>query len=850
MKEIRYLDFDLMIDRRGEGYQARVLQSPAGQAETQFSVPVSDAELEDFVLTVGQPRRNPRAAGSTQIEQAKKLGGDLFKAVFSGQVHSTFSASIFESERQDCGLRIRLHLTSVPELSGIPWEFLYEPNRQVFLALSNNTPLIRYLHIQQAIRPLQVKSPLKVLVMISSPKGLPRLDVDREWAKLKESIKPLEERDEVTLELLEAANLTALQRQLRQNDYHIFHYIGHGGYDQEMGGVLALENDLGGSNIISAFDLGTMLHDHRSLRLVVLNSCEGGRSSQDDPFAGTAQSLVQKGIPAVIAMQFEITDQAAIRFSQEFYSAIADGYPVDASLAEARKAIIGTGNPIEWATPVLYLRSPDGKIFDKARPEPPVIIVEEGPAPQTNNPPNKDSEGEKKTTSALTLIQTYKTDLADRGICFTDRKNVLWLSDGREIKLFETRQPDPVERWYMPELRWKARLERHWQDGMVFTDWDGNLWIFNRQSGGHGRKLYSARYSDLPIHQLYADEKGYLAAASWNSKVMMWDAAGALVFAPPGPVSSYLPTAIKPCGQQAVALIDQSNNLRVIDPSGNEIWCYQAKGSLRDFWLSVGADEKIVNFFLLVDQQKIVNIKLGQSAGKEILLKSPVISYSHLVRKGEGETLLSLDENGMEWFSWNPFRVTTPSGSPRDFSAVQCFALPSPPHKANRLSLSLDRQGVLFSTDENVRHTYPRSPAKRLTLDETQRFVYLSFDDRVEVYRNPALPAVPCQATLVKVSGALSSTRYQEVHMSLKNSGNIPICDILASLSGKGEYLVSPSEARWRGNLLPGEEVDLPFSAKAREAGKLLFVLDLHMQDEAGPPIWKDQLELSLEAST
>ena len=68
--------------------------------------------------------------------------------------------------------------------------------------------------------------------------------------------------------------------------------------------------------------------DHRSLRLAVLNSCEGARATAADPFSGTAQSLVQQGIPAVVAMQFEITDEAAITFALRALRGIADGLPV------------------------------------------------------------------------------------------------------------------------------------------------------------------------------------------------------------------------------------------------------------------------------------------------------------------------------------------------------------------------------------------------------------------------------------------------------------------------------------------------------------------------------------------
>ena len=120
-------------------------------------------------------------------------------------------------------------------------------------------------------------------------------------------------------------------------------------------------------------DLALLLHDHSPLRLAVLNACEGALSAADDPFAGVAQSLVQGGLPAVVAMQFEITDRAAIVFAHEFYRALSDGYPVDAAVTEARKVLLteSRGTGLEWGTPVLYMRAPDGRIFDlQAPPQP------------------------------------------------------------------------------------------------------------------------------------------------------------------------------------------------------------------------------------------------------------------------------------------------------------------------------------------------------------------------------------------------------------------------------------------------------------------------------------------------
>ena len=106
------------------------------------------------------------------------------------------------------------------------------------------------------------------------------------------------------------------------------------------------------------------MRNKHSLRLAVLNARKSACASRTDTFAGVAQNLVQQGIPAIIGMQFEISDLAAITFSQELYSAVAGGSPLEAALYEARQAIFINGEGIEWGTPVLYMRAPEGRIFD------------------------------------------------------------------------------------------------------------------------------------------------------------------------------------------------------------------------------------------------------------------------------------------------------------------------------------------------------------------------------------------------------------------------------------------------------------------------------------------------------
>ncbi len=361
---MNYLDFDLSIERAGTQYKARVLDAPGGNASLDFRLPFSDIELENFLLKIGRPSRFLRRLDSPEVKAAKALGGGLFKAVFDDEVQRCFRSSLEIAEQQRCGLRLRLRFLEANELADLPWEFLYDPAVDRFLSHSIESPIVRYLELPERIRPLSVEPPLRVMVMIASPDEYPELEVEREWEKLNEALFDLQHNGLVVIERLEKATLSTLQRRLRQEEYHIFHFIGHGGFDhQAHDGVLIIEDERRQPYMISGKHLGTLLHDERTLRLALLNSCEGARNSRTDPFSGTAQSLVQQGIPAVIAMQFEVTDAAAIQLAHEFYAAFSDGYPVDAALAEARKALFAQGNEIEWGTPVLHMRSPDGRIF-------------------------------------------------------------------------------------------------------------------------------------------------------------------------------------------------------------------------------------------------------------------------------------------------------------------------------------------------------------------------------------------------------------------------------------------------------------------------------------------------------
>ncbi len=376
MSATEYLVFDLRIEPEGPGYSARVVRSPAGEARVAFDDPFpagyQHPALSRLARGAGgraarhvEPAEGGDDADAHRDELARQIGEALYDAVFREGVGRCFVRSLDEAADQGKGVRIRLRLADVPELASLPWEYLYYPARGQFLVNSRLTPIVRYIDMEERIRPLQVRPPLSILVLIASPSDHPQLDVEQEWRNLKHELADLERRGLVELDRLDAANAAALQRRLRRRPVNIFHFIGHGTFDEaSQRAALLFEDTDGRGQPLDADAVATLLHDHPPLRLVWLNACESGQASAAHPFAGVAQTLIRQGIPAAIAMQFRISDRAALVLSRAFYGALADGDPVDTALADARKAVYVEALGEEWGTPVLFMRAPDGQIFD------------------------------------------------------------------------------------------------------------------------------------------------------------------------------------------------------------------------------------------------------------------------------------------------------------------------------------------------------------------------------------------------------------------------------------------------------------------------------------------------------
>ncbi|HET9996180.1 MAG TPA: CHAT domain-containing protein, partial [Nocardioides sp.] len=368
-----YLNFDLLLEQVGEDlYEARVTAAPViDLPHVQFRLPFDDKGLKILLLELDPGRTDVRAVGGVQQRAAKEFGGPLFEAIFTGRLALAWTRSLDKVAAEKAGgLRLRLRISNeASDLAGLPWELLYDANGRAFPAQSEITPLVRFLDVTHEPDPIQVNGPLRVLAVISSPSNLPELDVEREWARIEAAMAAKVRQGLVVVDRLPEATVEELGEWLLNHDTHIIHFVGHGDFDPVGGeGFICFQNDRGGADPVTAAVLGPFIHDHDALRMVVINACRTARVSTD-PYGGMAQGLVQQGATAVVAMQFPITDQAALMFTGKFYGALAAGLPVDQAVSYARKALQAKFRS-EWATPVLFMRSPDGNIFQHVQAPP------------------------------------------------------------------------------------------------------------------------------------------------------------------------------------------------------------------------------------------------------------------------------------------------------------------------------------------------------------------------------------------------------------------------------------------------------------------------------------------------
>lgn len=375
------------VDEAGDSFVVSALPSPVGDASP-VRVPLRLQELkQDLARLERKLLPFPRL-----MAFGERLGDRLLPA---GEVRDLFRAALGKAGR-DGGVRVRLVIRD-PRLAQLPWEYAYihdagsERHRSHFLLLNPQLSLVRHEVMRGEPLPVAAADPTRLRVVIATAGvttatvgalgevELDPLDVALECEAVVGAVRDLvvdgvtveAERvlDEVTEGELTKALLTGAD---------VFHFAGHGVFatDAETnasgapadgtGGFILVHEARGSTagRALAADDLAMTLQ-RAGVRVAVLGACESARRGDASPWSAIAPAMVRRGLPAAVAMQYEVVDEQATAFSRMLYTALAAGLSLDEAVSAGRQALLDSdgGKGLEWGVPVLYMRAATGVLF-------------------------------------------------------------------------------------------------------------------------------------------------------------------------------------------------------------------------------------------------------------------------------------------------------------------------------------------------------------------------------------------------------------------------------------------------------------------------------------------------------
>lgn len=159
----------------------------------------------------------------------------------------------------------------------------------------------------------------KILAVFANPHDTGALALDEERRAIEHCL-DLSRKRPFELKVCSAARADDLLRFLLEEKPEIVHVSGHGSAD----GLLLVHDRDRSAHTIDPSGLSAMLAAH-GVRVAVLNACYSSVH---------ADELARMNVPYVVAMSDEISDEAAIRFTRGFYTALAAERDVETAFGE------------------------------------------------------------------------------------------------------------------------------------------------------------------------------------------------------------------------------------------------------------------------------------------------------------------------------------------------------------------------------------------------------------------------------------------------------------------------------------------------------------------------------------
>jgi hypothetical protein len=306
------------------------------------------------------------------------LGETLFDALFDNDLRQDFLVCYQEIVRQNnqrLKIVLEINESAMPEVVALPWEFMRIPKKyhqgENWFATNSKLTFSRSRYSLLEEKPqyiqLQKEEKLKIALIVAKPTSRTS-DADPDLSnvecfQIQNKLSELAHQQR-KIELLPVINPAICEKVslvLGTDQPDIFHFIGHGRLQKENGkevGEVAFVTDSGEPDWKKADFLSTLFGQHCP-SLVILQACNTGKESNLNSFSSVASHLMLQGISLVIAMQYEVSNNTANIFIENFYSEIAKGESVDVAVQQARYKITlkKDYDKPDFATPVIYMNA-------------------------------------------------------------------------------------------------------------------------------------------------------------------------------------------------------------------------------------------------------------------------------------------------------------------------------------------------------------------------------------------------------------------------------------------------------------------------------------------------------------
>jgi tetratricopeptide (TPR) repeat protein len=345
-----------------DDYLVLIVESP------KYSTPPESFKLNDLEEVIEgktlQDVRQDLIEEDPEPAVIENLGEFLFEKAFQPKIANKFQQIRTRFKNGRYRYRFCLKIAEdAPYLETLPWEYLrrWKAHPHIGWLARRFASITRSLDERDPprfSRPAQIKMLLAYAnPEVSSPNGI-KIERAAEdfFQRFKSTTGTM---PNVQLDLNWKVTKNDFQKALSKNHYDIVHFIGHGYVKlSDSNGYIRFEDDeINGEGIVER------LLPQAPPKLFYFNSCSTARADVFDAFSSLAQVLIKNDkspVPAVIAMQYDISVDDSLRMAEVFYGHLLDQGSafygdIDAAMDEARFAINEDNH--SWGIPMLFLQT-------------------------------------------------------------------------------------------------------------------------------------------------------------------------------------------------------------------------------------------------------------------------------------------------------------------------------------------------------------------------------------------------------------------------------------------------------------------------------------------------------------